>query len=181
MGVAKGLFTNYRYITLKIMTTTVANNIVSSLSEEESFRTYNKTHMWCIWPTSVLNVVCMWPLDYWEWRPEANSDPAGFERTIQRSEWTRNGYEAFTLPLVNDFTCLFPCGDIIIWHPMQGWHLTSLWNTVRCSVVFSGLVCAASMSAMERTELKMAVIAEQLGLSWAGKWTQIHRICFYLL
>lgn len=25
------------------------------------------------------------------------------------------------------------------------------------------------MSAMERTELKMAVIAEQLGLSWAGK------------
>lgn len=32
-----------------------------------------------------------------------------------------------------------------------------------------GLVCAASMSAMERTELKMAVIAEQLGLSWAGE------------
>uniref|UniRef100_A0A8C9XY52 Ankyrin 1 n=1 Tax=Sander lucioperca TaxID=283035 RepID=A0A8C9XY52_SANLU len=32
---------------------------------------------------------------------------------------------------------------------------------------FFGLVCAASMSAMERTELKMAVIAEQLGLSWA--------------
>lgn len=29
--------------------------------------------------------------------------------------------------------------------------------------------CAASMSAMERTELKMAVIAEQLGLSWAGE------------
>uniref|UniRef100_A0A673BQ29 Ankyrin-1 n=1 Tax=Sphaeramia orbicularis TaxID=375764 RepID=A0A673BQ29_9TELE len=29
------------------------------------------------------------------------------------------------------------------------------------------LVFAASMSAMERTELKMAVIAEQLGLSWA--------------
>uniref|UniRef100_A0A665VVP3 Ankyrin 1, erythrocytic a n=1 Tax=Echeneis naucrates TaxID=173247 RepID=A0A665VVP3_ECHNA len=29
------------------------------------------------------------------------------------------------------------------------------------------LVSAASMSAMERTELKMAVIAEQLGLSWA--------------
>lgn len=26
------------------------------------------------------------------------------------------------------------------------------------------------MSAMERTELKMAVIAEQLGLSWAGEW-----------
>lgn len=50
MGVAKGLFTNYRYIIFKIMTTTVANNIVSSLSEEESFRTYNKTHMWCICP-----------------------------------------------------------------------------------------------------------------------------------
>uniref|UniRef100_A0A3Q2CSC5 Death domain-containing protein n=1 Tax=Cyprinodon variegatus TaxID=28743 RepID=A0A3Q2CSC5_CYPVA len=31
----------------------------------------------------------------------------------------------------------------------------------------SGPVSAASMSAMERTELKMAVIAEQLGLSWA--------------
>uniref|UniRef100_A0A3B3B7E4 Death domain-containing protein n=1 Tax=Oryzias melastigma TaxID=30732 RepID=A0A3B3B7E4_ORYME len=29
------------------------------------------------------------------------------------------------------------------------------------------LSSAASMSAMERTELKMAVIAEQLGLSWA--------------
>lgn len=29
------------------------------------------------------------------------------------------------------------------------------------------------MSAMERTELKMAVIAEQLGLSWAGKSTQM--------
>uniref|UniRef100_A0A3Q1FJ89 Ankyrin 1 n=1 Tax=Acanthochromis polyacanthus TaxID=80966 RepID=A0A3Q1FJ89_9TELE len=29
------------------------------------------------------------------------------------------------------------------------------------------LISAASMSAMERTELKMAVIAEQLGLSWA--------------
>ncbi|XP_059400662.1 ankyrin-1-like isoform X8 [Carassius carassius] len=30
-----------------------------------------------------------------------------------------------------------------------------------------GLVSAASLSAMERTELKMALIAEQLGLSWA--------------
>ena len=28
------------------------------------------------------------------------------------------------------------------------------------------------MSAMERTELKMAVIAEQLGLSWAGNIQQ---------
>jgi len=36
------------------------------------------------------------------------------------------------------------------------------------------LVCAASMSAMERTELKMAVIAEQLGLSWAGEWTRVN-------
>ncbi len=32
-----------------------------------------------------------------------------------------------------------------------------------------GLVSAASLSAMERTELKMALIAEQLGLSWAGE------------
>uniref|UniRef100_A0A8C8GZ57 Ankyrin-1 n=1 Tax=Oncorhynchus tshawytscha TaxID=74940 RepID=A0A8C8GZ57_ONCTS len=32
---------------------------------------------------------------------------------------------------------------------------------------YCGLVSAASMSAMERTELKMALIAEQLGLSWA--------------
>uniref|UniRef100_A0A3Q0RZ20 Death domain-containing protein n=1 Tax=Amphilophus citrinellus TaxID=61819 RepID=A0A3Q0RZ20_AMPCI len=32
---------------------------------------------------------------------------------------------------------------------------------------FIFIFSAASMSAMERTELKMAVIAEQLGLSWA--------------
>lgn len=36
------------------------------------------------------------------------------------------------------------------------------------------LVFAASMSAMERTEVKMAVIAEQLGLSWAGECTGIY-------
>uniref|UniRef100_A0A8C8FZV8 Ankyrin 1, erythrocytic a n=1 Tax=Oncorhynchus tshawytscha TaxID=74940 RepID=A0A8C8FZV8_ONCTS len=34
-------------------------------------------------------------------------------------------------------------------------------------VISCGLVSAASMSAMEKTELKMALIAEQLGLSWA--------------
>lgn len=35
------------------------------------------------------------------------------------------------------------------------------------------------MSAMERTELKMAVIAEQLGLSWAGEWPGMYSACFH--
>lgn len=37
------------------------------------------------------------------------------------------------------------------------------------------------MSAMERTELKMAVIAEQLGLSWAGKRAGILQIRSHVL
>lgn len=38
------------------------------------------------------------------------------------------------------------------------------------------------MSAMERTELKMAVIAEQLGLSWAGEWPRgLHYSLFTLV
>ena len=41
-----------------------------------------------------------------------------------------------------------------------------MWSDIDLSAL---VWFAASMSAMERTELKMAVIAEQLGLSWAGK------------
>lgn len=44
------------------------------------------------------------------------------------------------------------------------------------------VVFTASMSAMERTELKMAVIAEQLGLSWAGnlQHSYVHYLCGYV-
>lgn len=54
-----------------------------------------------------------------------------------------------------------------------------LFNKVRCCRFV--LLSAASMSAMERTELKMAVIAEQLGLSWAGEETAgVHELFFYV-
>lgn len=49
------------------------------------------------------------------------------------------------------------------------YYLISSLSGINEHLSFIFMFSAASMSAMERTELKMAVIAEQLGLSWAGE------------
>lgn len=55
----------------------------------------------CLVPEMMdFRVVSLWLADNWEWWPEANPDPAGFERKIQCPQWTCHGYDTLPLPSI---------------------------------------------------------------------------------
>ncbi|GAA6224715.1 ankyrin-1-like isoform X1 [Lates japonicus] len=92
---------------------------------------------------------------------DSSKDPTGFLSFLRKS----TKYEDSQHVLCNLNITMPPCIKQIVGSEDRRRTLTPLALRERYSALNEPAM--ASMSAMERTELKMAVIAEQLGLSWA--------------
>uniref|UniRef100_A0AAR2JTD2 Ankyrin 1, erythrocytic a n=1 Tax=Pygocentrus nattereri TaxID=42514 RepID=A0AAR2JTD2_PYGNA len=93
---------------------------------------------------------------------DSSKDPAGFLSFLRKS----TKYEDSQQVLCNLNITMPPCIKIVGGEDRRR-TLTPLALRERYSALNEPSMGKTSMSAMERTELKMALIAEQLGLSWA--------------